>query len=148
MRALISMLLALMVSASALAAPSEAEIESRAREVGQSLRCVICQNQSIEESEASLAVDMRRLVRARIRSGESNAEVITFMQERYGDYVLLKPPVQRNTYILWFAPFAFLAGIFIWLGRYRRRPETSPAPASLNPDEEEALKRLRERDAP
>jgi cytochrome c-type biogenesis protein CcmH len=82
---------------SAIGQVSDAEIEARAKEVGRSLRCVVCQNQSIDESDAPLASDMRKLVRLRLKEGDSNLEVIDYMQERYGDYVLLKPPVQANT---------------------------------------------------
>ena len=75
-------------------------LEQRARDVGNALRCVVCQNQSIEESDASLAKDMRQIVRERLEQGETDAQVIEFMRTRYGDFVLLKPPVQRNTYCL------------------------------------------------
>lgn len=101
-------------SASAIGQPSDVEVEMRAKEVGRSLRCVVCQNQSIDESDAPLAVDMRELVRNRLREGDSNAEVISYMRERYGDYVLLKPPVQTNTYILWLAPFILLLAGLLW----------------------------------
>ena len=84
------------------------EIEERARDVGKQLRCVVCQNQSIEESDAELAADMRFVVRERLVAGDSDEEVIALMRDRYGDYVLLKPPVQGNTFVLWGAPFFFL----------------------------------------
>jgi len=124
MKTFFALITALFLSLSALAqTPSEADIEDRAREVGRSIRCVVCQNQSIDESDASLAQDMRKLVRARIRAGDSNAEVISFMQNRYGDFVLLKPPVQTNTYLLWFAPAGLLVFILLWyVVRVRRRP--------------------------
>ena len=108
----ISLLLAL--SFNGFAQITDAKIEARAKEVGRSLRCVVCQNQTIDESDAPLAVDMRKLVRTRLKEGDSNAEVIDYMQERYGDYVLLKPPVQANTYILWFLPFLLLIGALAW----------------------------------
>jgi len=107
----------------ALAQSSDAEIEIRAREVGQSLRCVVCQNQSIDESDAPLASDMRKLVRTRLKAGDSNDAVIAYMQERYGDYVLLKPPVQGNTYILWFMPFLLLLGGLAWFFTKSRESE-------------------------
>jgi cytochrome c-type biogenesis protein CcmH len=113
-RWLLSIALLLALSLSAFAQVSDAEIEARAKEVGRSLRCVVCQNQSIDESDAPLAADMRKLVRTRLREGDSNAEVIDYMQDRYGDYVLLKPPVQTNTYILWFLPFLLLLGALAW----------------------------------
>jgi cytochrome c-type biogenesis protein CcmH len=92
-------------------------IEERAREIGQSLRCVVCQNQSIDESDAPLAADMRKLVRTRLAEGDSNEQVISFMREKYGDYVLLKPPVQGNTYILWALPFLIMLAGLIWFFR-------------------------------
>jgi len=114
MRWLISISCVLAMAFSALAQISDIEVEERAKEVGRSLRCVVCQNQSIDESDAPLASDMRKLVRTRLKEGDSNAEVIDYMQERYGDYVLLKPPVQTNTYILWFAPFLLLLSLLGW----------------------------------
>jgi len=132
----------LLLSFTALAAPPlEGELEARAKDVGHALRCVVCQNQSIEESEASLAEDMRRLVRTRISAGDTNDEVIHFMRERYGDYVLLKPPVNTKTYILWFAPFALIALGLIWYGVRSCRYNVD-AIKPLSPDESETLKRL------
>ena len=109
------------IETSSVSAISDAEIESRAKEVGKALRCVVCQNQSIEESDASLAEDMRILVRARIRDGSSNQEVIDYMQSRYGDFVLLEPPVQANTYILWAFPFVLLILALLWFVRAARQ---------------------------
>jgi len=111
---LLSISLVLTMAFSAVAQISDTDVEARAKDVGRSLRCVVCQNQSIDESDAPLAADMRKLVRVRLKAGDSNAEVIDYMQERYGDYVLLKPPVQANTYILWFAPFLLLLGALGW----------------------------------
>ncbi len=121
MRWLLSIVLFFAVSFSSFAQMSDAEVETRAKEVGRSLRCVVCQNQSIDESDAPLAADMRKLVRTRLKQGDSNAEVIDYMQERYGDYVLLKPPVQANTYILWFLPFILLLGVLGWFFRASRK---------------------------
>lgn len=123
MRWIFSLLISLSFSASAIAQPTEAEIETRAKDVGRSLRCVVCQNQSIDESDAPLAMDMRKLVRDRLKEGDSNAEVISYMRELYGDYVLLKPPVQTNTYILWLAPFLLLLAGLVWFFKNSRRAE-------------------------
>lgn len=123
MRLLLYIPLLLALSFGAFAQISDAEIEARAKEVGQSLRCVVCQNQSIDESDAPLAKDMRKLVRDRLREGDSNADVIDYMQQRYGDYVLLKPPLQSNTYILWFAPFVLLLGVLGWFVMRSRKTE-------------------------
>ena len=121
MRCCLSIILFLAVSFSGFAQISDADVEARAKEVGRSLRCVVCQNQSIDESDAPLAADMRKLVRTRLKEGDSNAEVIEYMQERYGDYVLLKPPVQTNTYILWFLPFVLLLGGLGWFFKASRK---------------------------
>ena len=114
MRWLVSISFIFAMTFSALAQISDVEIEARAKDIGRSLRCVVCQNQSIDESDAPLAADMRKLVRQRLKEGDSNEEVINYMQESYGDYVLLKPPVQSNTYILWFTPFLLLIGALAW----------------------------------
>ncbi len=128
MRAFI-VIFALCLSTFSFAQTIDADLESRAVDIGHQLRCVVCQNQSIEESDASLAEDMRRLVRARLKAGDSEKEILDFMQERYGDFVLLKPPVQSNTYLLWFTPFAAVLAGLIWFGLSRRRI-TEAAPLS------------------
>lgn len=79
-------------------------LEARAREVGKQLRCVVCQNQAIDDSNAELAGDMRVLVRDRIMAGDSNAQVVDYMVDRYGDYVLLDPPFNAATLVLWIGP--------------------------------------------
>lgn len=123
MRLFISIWFIFVVTLSAAAQVTDTQIEERAKEVGRSLRCVVCQNQSIDESDAPLAADMRKLVRVRLKEGDSNAEVIDYMQERYGDYVLLKPPVQTNTYVLWFAPFLLLLSGLGWFFFRARKTE-------------------------
>lgn len=97
-------------------------LEARAREVGKGLRCVVCQNQSIDESNAELAGDMRVLVRDRIVAGDSNEEVAAYMVDRYGDYVLLDPPFKSSTYVLWFGPPVIgILGLWWVVSFYRRR---------------------------
>ena len=107
--------------------------EARARALSKQLRCLVCQNQSIDDSDAELAQDLRRVVREQIAAGESDAEIIGFLTARYGDFVLLKPPVKPATWGLWFGPFAVLAlaaaGVVLYLGR-RRRPGQAPAELS------------------
>ena len=83
-------------------------LEARAIEISRHLRCVVCQSQSIDESNAPLARDMRLIVRERLVAGDSDAEIYAFLVDRYGDYVLLKPPVQQNTIVLWVAPVLVL----------------------------------------
>ncbi|TDI60951.1 MAG: cytochrome c-type biogenesis protein CcmH [Alphaproteobacteria bacterium] len=86
-------------------------LEQRAREISQQLRCVVCQNQSIDESDAPLARDLRLIIRERLVEGDNDEQVIGFVVDRYGDFVLLKPPFQADTYLLWFGPFIiFLMG--------------------------------------
>lgn len=93
--------------------------ETRAREIGKELRCLVCQNQSIEDSDASLARDLRRIVREQVESGASNEQVMQFVHARYGDFVLLRPPVNWSTLLLWATPaLALLGGLFaIWRSR-------------------------------
>lgn len=132
MRTLISLCFTLLILSpiSSLAQVSDPALEQRAREIGQSLRCVVCQNQSIDESDAPLAQDMRKLVRQRLSEGDTNEAVIAYMRDKYGDYVLLKPPVQSNTYILWLLPFGLLLMGLVWFMRSgsvaeEANPETS-----------------------
>jgi len=123
---IISLIMVLSFALADAAQTSDADIELRAKDVGRSLRCVVCQNQSIDESDAPLAMDMRKLVRTRLKEGDSNAEVIAYMQESYGDFVLLKPPVQSNTYLLWFMPFLLLFAGLIWFIKTSRKTEAKP----------------------
>jgi len=111
--------------ASSLFAQSS-DTEQRARHIGEQLRCVVCQNQSIEESDAQLAGDMRRVVREQLATGASDAEVISYIRESYGDYVLLKPPLQSNTYILWFLPILLVLASLIWFWRRARQRDPQP----------------------
>ena len=143
---IIALLFALLVSGAAYAVePSEMlkdpALEARAREVSKHLRCVVCQNETIDESNADIAKDMRLLLRARILAGDSNEQVIQFLVSRYGDYVLLKPRFMARTYILWFGPFiVLLLGAFVVYRRLRGTPVAGPAP--LTPEEKAALEEL------
>ncbi len=111
-------------------------LEERARELSKELRCLVCQNQSIDDSNADLARDLRVLVRQRLVAGDSDAQVLAFVTERYGDYVLLRPPVQPNTYALWFGPAAILVIVAIGLAlAMRRRAGATTEPDPLTPDE-------------
>jgi len=87
--------------------------EIRAREISKNVRCMVCQNQSIDDSSAPLAKDLRILIREKIKNGETDREIYNFLSERYGDFILLKPPFKLNTLLLWFLPFIFFViGIF------------------------------------
>ena len=115
------------------------DLEMRARNVGHALRCVVCQNQSIEESEASLAKDMKLIVRERISAGETDAQVIEFMRERYGDYVLLKPPFQPNTYLLWLLPAVLVLSMGLWFLIIARRRKSDIFLVEPLSDEDKAV---------
>lgn len=118
-------------------------LEARARAIGRELRCVVCQNQSIDDSNADLARDFRRIVRERVAAGDDDAAVLRFMVDRYGDFVLLKPPVTAATLLLWGGPFAVLlagAGMVAWT--WRRRREPAAGEAELSPEERRRLAEL------
>ena len=123
-------------------------LESRARALTLELRCVVCQNQSVDDSDAPLAKDIRVLVRERIKAGDSDEEVRAFIVARYGKFVLMRPPFDGETIVLWLGPAVLLlAGValaYFYVRRVRRT--TSPAPLSLA--EEEAVRRLIEDGAP
>ncbi|HEV2336111.1 MAG TPA: cytochrome c-type biogenesis protein [Stellaceae bacterium] len=105
--------------------------EARAREVGSELRCLVCRNQSIDDSDADLAHDLRMLVRERIKAGDTNAQVIAYIRSRYGDFVLLRPPFKADTLLLWGGPLLILIVGGVAVARfYRRRDEAAPAPLS------------------
>ena len=109
-------------------------LEARARAISSQLRCLVCQNESIDESGADLAHDIRMFVRERLTAGNTNAAVIQAVVDRYGAFVLLKPPVEPATYVLWYGPPALLAigllGTLIWLKRRQSAPaETMPLSA-------------------
>tara|TARA_B100000029_G_C17530320_1_gene943044 strand:+ start:569 stop:976 length:408 start_codon:yes stop_codon:yes gene_type:complete len=90
--------------------------ETRARNISKNIRCMICQNQSIDESSASLAKDLRILIRTKIKEGKTDKEIYKFLTDRYGDFILLKPPLKSKTVVLWFLPFVlfFIGLIFIY----------------------------------
>ncbi|HEX2752916.1 MAG TPA: cytochrome c-type biogenesis protein [Alphaproteobacteria bacterium] len=95
-------------------------LEQRARAISKQLRCLVCQGEDIDESAAGLARDLRLLVRERLHAGDSDAEVLDSIQARYGDYVLMKPPVKSSTYLLWLTPVFVLAGGLFMLFRQMR----------------------------
>lgn len=124
--------------------------EARAREVGKDLRCLVCQNQSIDDSDADLARDLRLLVRERIVAGDTNQEVIDYVVSRYGDFVLLNPPFKLKTYALWFGPLALilfgLGTVYLFFRRRRTVGTPDATPQSLSDADREKLKRLLDED--
>jgi cytochrome c-type biogenesis protein CcmH len=115
-------------------------LEARARALSAGLRCMVCQNQSIDDSDAPLAHDIRILIRQRIAEGESNDAVRSYLVSRYGDFILLKPPFKPETWLLWLSPpMTLCAGLAAVLIARRRAPSTTPA---LNAQEEAQLAAL------
>jgi len=117
-------------------------LEARAREISKGLRCVVCQNQDIDSSNAGVARDLRLLVRERLTEGDTDAQVTAFIQARYGDYVLLRPPFKPETYALWLAPFALIliggGSVIAVISKSGRRR----AKEALNSEEERAVAEL------
>ena len=134
-------------SADAAVTPGETlddpALEARARSLGKELRCLVCQNQSIDDSDASLAKDLRNVVRERLLAGDDDQEIKDFLVDRYGAFVLLKPPVETSTYLLWAGPFLIFAlgaaGVFMFMRK--RTGEVVPV-AALSDEERLKLERM------
>lgn len=118
--------------------------EARAVALAKELRCLVCQNQSIMESDAELARDLRQIVRERVAAGDTDVEIKDYVVERYGDFVLLRPPFKPKTWLLWFGPPLLVGGAFVGLVMFwRRRTSAAPAaPAPLSDAERARLDRL------
>ncbi|MCP8937727.1 cytochrome c-type biogenesis protein CcmH [Alsobacter sp. SYSU M60028] len=116
-------------------------LEARARAISAELRCLVCQNQSIDDSDAPLARDLRLIVREKLTKGASDAEIRTFLVDRYGEFVLLRPPFNAGTALLWLGPFAVLIGgaAVVWANARRRRPA---APSALTDEEKRELEEV------
>jgi cytochrome c-type biogenesis protein CcmH len=124
---------------------TDAALEARAREISSGLRCLVCQNQSIDDSNAPLARDLRLLVRERLKAGDSDAQVMRFVEDRYGEFVLLKPPLSWRTVVLWVAPLlALIVAVWMTARAWRRRQPLAAdaAVAPLSPDEESKLRSI------
>jgi cytochrome c-type biogenesis protein CcmH len=118
---------------------ADPRLEARAREVGRELRCLVCRNQSIDDSDADLAHDLRVLVRERLQAGDSNHQVIGFVRARYGDFVLLRPPFEIGTALLWGGPLLVLRLGGIAIRRFYRGQAGTPTPPPLSADERRRL---------
>lgn len=157
MKVLLALVFALFFASTATAVDSATEAalaadpvaEKRLQHLSEELRCLVCQNQTIADSNAELAQDLRREIRAMIRDGRSDKEIIDFMVVRYGDFVLYRPPVQGNTLLLWGGPLALmLLGLAVLLRYLRRRAARVADDAPLSADEASRAEALLKEDNP
>lgn len=116
-------------------------LEARARHLSRELRCVVCQNQTIDDSDAPLAADLRAILRERLTAGDTDEQAKAYLVQRYGDFVLLTPPINPATLFLWFGPALLLLGGAFGVWRYWRGRSVA-APAPLDPEEQARLKAL------
>jgi cytochrome c-type biogenesis protein CcmH len=146
--ALMAVLLALLAPGAAFAVRldemlKDPVLEARARHLSEELRCMVCQNQSIDDSEAPLAHDVRVLVRQRLEAGDSDRQVLDYLVSRYGDFVLLKPPFKLDTLLLWgLPPLALIIGLGGIIAMARRRATLSERPEPLSSEEQEKIATL------
>jgi cytochrome c-type biogenesis protein CcmH len=124
---------------------ADPRLEARARALSSELRCVVCQNQTIDDSDADLAHDLRVLLRQRLKAGDTDQQAIAFIVNRYGDYVLLKPPFEAETLLLWLGPLLVLLAGGIGVVFYLRRRRDAALPA-MTADEQARLDRLLKED--
>jgi cytochrome c-type biogenesis protein CcmH len=111
------------------------KIEQRMKLLTEQLRCMVCQNETLDASRADLAENLRKEIREQIKAGKSDQEIIAFLTQRYGDYVLYNPPVKKTTYLLWFGPFVLLIGGIVVLYRYVRNRREMIKESPLSADE-------------
>lgn len=149
MRRLMVLLAALMLPFSALHADEaqpladDPAVEARVQKLGEELRCLVCQNQNIADSHADLAMDLKKQLREQIAAGRSDSEIKDFMVERYGDFVLYRPPLKATTVLLWAGPFALLLIVIVLLlRRLRSRAERAAVANTLSADEHERARAL------
>lgn len=136
------LLLAILCSVPVFALAREAKsvsddpaLEKRVIALSEELRCLVCQNETLAGSQAELAVNLRNQIREQMKAGKSDKEIIAFMTERYGKFILFRPPVDGTTYLLWFGPFILLVAALIFLFRYVRHRRESIVESPLTPSE-------------
>jgi cytochrome c-type biogenesis protein CcmH len=125
---------------SACAAASDVDLDTRVHALSEQLRCLVCQNQTLADSNADLAVDLRRQIREQLRAGATEAAVKDYLVQRYGDFVLYRPPVKPLTYLLWFGPALLLMAVVF--GIVSSRKQQKPAPAEMDADAQARLAAL------
>lgn len=111
------------------------KIEQRMKALTQQIRCLVCQNETLADSRADLAEDLRKQIREQMRAGKSDQEILAFLTQRYGDFVLYNPPVKKTTYLLWFGPFVLLVGGTVVLYRYLKSRRAMIKEEPLSADE-------------
>ncbi|HWN11688.1 MAG TPA: cytochrome c-type biogenesis protein [Pyrinomonadaceae bacterium] len=139
---LIVLLLVILFSLPAFALAKEAksvsddpELEKRVMALSEELRCLVCQNETLAGSQAELAVNLRNQIREQMKAGKTDGEILAFMTERYGKFILFRPPVDYTTYLLWFGPFVLLLAALIFLFRYVKKRRGLIVDIPLTPDE-------------
>ena len=140
---LATLLLLSTVAAAQIAQPREdPQYEQRMKDLTQQLRCLVCQNETLAESNADLAEDLRREIREQMKAGKSDQEILAFLTQRYGDFVLYNPPVKATTYVLWFGPFVLLIAVTFLLYRYVKRRRELIVEEPLTEDERRRAEEL------
>jgi cytochrome c-type biogenesis protein CcmH len=144
----VSIFILLLISLAAPAFPKDAQpvedpqIEQRMQALTQQLRCLVCQNETLADSRADLAEDLRKEIREQMKAGKSDQEIIAFLTQRYGDFVLYNPPVKATTYLLWFGPFVLLFGGTLLLYRYLKHRREIIQDQPLTADEHKRAEEL------
>jgi len=143
----VSLLLLVLSGSAAAVQPdeilSDPALEARARALSRELRCMVCQNQSIDDSDAPLARDLRLIVRERLKAGDTDAQILELLTSRYGEFVLLRPRFAWHNALLWFAPLIVLAlGALGLVSALRRRQTSAPESVPLSPEEERRLREV------
>jgi cytochrome c-type biogenesis protein CcmH len=135
--------LSCLVFAQAATSPADdAELDNRVKEFSQQLRCLVCQNETLADSQADLATDLKRQIREQMKAGKSDKEILAFLTERYGDFVLYRPPVKATTYLLWFGPFILLGGGLFALFHYIKNRVVQIHEEPLSADEHKRAREL------
>ena len=147
MRRVLVGLLLLAMTSSALAkeaAPmvEDQVLEARLKHISKELRCLVCQNESLADSPADLAKDLRREVREKISEGMNDSQIKTYLAQRYGDFVLYRPPVNATTWVLWFGPFLLLLGAAFGVARFIKQRRRAPDETPLTAEEAARIKSL------
>ena len=142
--ALLALLLVSFAAIGREAAPlaEDPQVEARLTTIAEELRCLVCQNESLIASRADLAMDLKRQVREQIKAGKSDDEIRKYMVDRYGDFVLYRPPVKGSTLLLWIGPFLLLVAGFLVVWRFVRRRRAAPGPVALSAEDESRANRL------